>query len=314
VLKKILRATSGPAAALMFLLATHPASAVEEGLSIYPKGYAGFMSGVLPPQAGFYLTDSYYYFSGSAGREVRDGDIELGVNATFQADFLQATFVTDWHLLGATFAYGGAVDFAWANLDAQFETRIGSLGLSAYNDAIGDSILQPAILGWHDGDLNWNLAMNVYIPTGAYQQRQLNLGRNMWGFMPQFGFTYFDPQTGWDVSGTLVYVTMTENWTTDYQSGDILHLDWAIGKHFGPGGAWEFGVNGNVVQQVGADSGAGARLGPFKAESLGIGPGLSYATKIGSRPMSFNARWERDFDAHNTFKGDVVVASATFVF
>ena len=309
--KKILYAMPG---ALAFLLATHPAQAVETGLSIYPKGFAGFMSGVLPPQEGMYLSDYYYYFSGSAGREVRDGNIELGVDMTLNADFLQATFVTDWHFLGATFAYGGAVDYAWANIDAQFETRIGGLGLSASNSTIGDSILQPAILGWHDGALNWTLAMNVYIPTGAYQLRQVNIGRNVWGFMPQFGFTYFDPQTGWDVSGSLVYVTMTDNTTTNYQSGDLLQLDWAIGKRFGPGGAWEFGVTGNIVQQLGADSGSGARLGPFKAESLGIGPGLGYTTAIGGTPTVLNARWERDFDAHNTFKGDVVVASATFVF
>ena len=309
--KKILYALP---AALAFLLAAYPAQAVETGTSIYPKGLTGFMSGILPPQEGFYLNDFYYYFSGSAGREVRDGNIELGVDMTVNADFLQAIFVTDWHLLGATFAYGGAVDYIGANLDAQFETRIGGLGLSASNATIGDSFVQPAILGWHDGNLNWTLAMNIFIPTGAYQQRQLNIGRNVWGFLPQFGFTYFDPHTGWDVSGMLTYVSMTDNTTTNYQSGDLVQLDWGIGKHFGQGGAWEFGVNGNIVQQVGADSGAGARLGPFKAESLGIGPGLGYMTKLGSTPTSLNARWERDFDAHNTFKGDVVLASATFIF
>lgn len=283
-------------------------------MSPYPKGLTGFMAGILPPEPGFYFNDTYYYFSGSVGREVRNGNIELGVDTTLNADFLQATFVTDWHPLGATFAYGGLVGYAWADIDAQFETRIGSLGLSAENNSISDTIIQPAILGWHDGNLNWNLAMNVYVPTGPYQLRQLNLGRNFWGFMPQFSLTYFDPQTGWDITAALIYVTLSENTTTNYQSGDLLHLDWAIGKHFGQGGAWEFGVNGNIVQQVGADSGAGARLGPFKAESLGIGPGLSYMTALGSTPTSLSARWERDFDAHNTFKGDVVVASVTFVF
>jgi len=299
------------AAALALVCLAGPAYAVEEGLSIYPKGYAGFMSGVLPPDAGFYLTNSYYFFKGSAGREVRNGNVEADVNVELNADFLDATFVSDWHVLGATYAYGVAVDYAWANLDASVQTPRGGINLSAQDDAIGDSFLQPIILGWHDGVLNWTLAMNIYVPTGAYQLRQLNIGRNVWGFMPQFGFTYFNPDTGLDISGTLVYVTMTENTATQYQSGDILHLDWALGKHFG---AWEFGVNGNIVEQLGADRGSGARLGPFKAESLGIGPGLSYATTIGSTPANFAARWERDFNAHNTFRGDVVVASATFVF
>ena len=311
MIRKILYAMP---AVLALVLATDPAQSVETGMSIYPKGLTGFMSGVLPPQEGMYLNDVYYYFRGSAGREVRNGNIELGVDITLNADFLPAIFVTGWHFLGATFAYGGAVDYAWANIDAQSETRIGGLSLSASNNAIGNSFIQPAILGWNDGNLNWNLTMNVYVPTGAYQLRQLNIGRNIWEFLPQFGFTYFDPRTGWDVSGTFTYVTMTDNTTTNYQSGDLLQVDWGIGKHFGPGGALEFGVNGNIVQQVGADSGAGAGLGPFKAESLGIGPGLGYRTAIGSTPTSLNARWERDFDAHKAFRGDVVVASAAFVF
>jgi hypothetical protein len=302
------------AAVLALVACAQPAWAVEEGLSIYPKGLAGFMSGVTPPEEGFYLNNTFYYFQAEAGREVRNDLVEADVNVSLQANFLTALFVTDWHVLGATYAYGGAVDYAWANLDASLQTPIGNAELKANNQSIGDSIVQPVILGWHDGLLNWNLTMNVYVPTGAYRMRQLNLGRNVWAFMPQFGFTYFDPKTGLDLSGTLVYVTMSNNTTTNYQSGDILHFDWAMGEHFGPGGAWEAGVNGNIVQQVGSDTGSGAKLGPFKAESLGIGPGISYTTKVASTPSVFAVRWERDFDAHNTFKGDVVVASATFVF
>jgi hypothetical protein len=294
------------------LLVSAPAGAVETGMSIYPKGFEGFMSGVLPPQPGIYASNIYYYFSGSAGRSVRDGHVEANVDLTLNADFLQGTNVTDLHFLGATYAYGGAVTYAWATLDATISAPIGTVNLKTSNNTIGDSFLTPAIFGWHDGNLNWNLGLNVYVPTGSYRMRELNIGRNIWGFMPQFGFTYFDPKTGWDLSGTLVYVTMSNNTTTNYQSGDILHLDWAFGKHFGP--QWEVGVAGNIVQQVGADSGSGAKLGPFKAESLGIGPGVNYSTLLGSTPASFTARWERDFDAHNTFKGDVVLASATFVF
>ena len=293
-------------------LVSGPVGAVETGMSIYPKGFAGFMSGVLPPQPGIYGNTIYYRFSGSAGREVRDGNVETNVNLTLNGSFLQGVDVTDLHFLGATYAFGAAVDYLWLNLDASVATPFRSANLDASNNAIGDSFITPIMLGWHDGDLNWNLGMNIFVPTGEFQLRQLNTGRNVWGFLPQFGFTYFDPKSGWDLSGTLVYVSMTENTTTNYQSGDILHLDWAIGKHFGP--QWEVGVTGNVVQQVGADSGSGAKLGPFKAESLGIGPGVNYSTMLGSTPTVISARWERDFDAHNTFKGDVVLASATFVF
>jgi hypothetical protein len=106
---------------------------------------------------------------------------------------------------------------------------------------------------------------------------------------------------------------MTNNTATNYQSGDIVHLDWAIGEHFGEKGAWEAGIAGNVVEQISGDSGSGAQLGPFKAESFGLGPAISYQTVLGHVPLSLAARWEHDLTHHNTFDGDVVSLSATAV-
>ncbi len=59
------------------------------------------------------------------------------------------------------------------------------------------------------------------------------------------------------------------------------------------------------------DHGSGAALGPFKAESLGIGPAVSYSTDWGHTPISFTAKWEHDFAATNTFEGDMVTTSLT---
>jgi hypothetical protein len=298
-----------------------PAAAVETGMSPWPKGFEGFMSGVLPPEAGFYNTKVYYYFSGTAGQVVRDGRVELGVDVTMNAGFVYPLVVTDLHFLGGQYAFGGAFDWAGADLSGSLSTPLGNKAFDVSNNSVGDTIIVPAILGWHDGLFNWSLALNVYVPTGPYasalqnlQSGTLNIGRNIWAFMPQYAITYFNPQTGWDVSGSFVYVTMSNNSSTNYQSGDLVQLDWAVGKHFGPGGAWEAGVAGNVVEQVGSDRGSGALLGPFKAQSIGVGPALNYSTKLATVPVVFSAKWERDVQARNTFKGDVVNASATFVF
>jgi hypothetical protein len=300
--------------ALMAAAFATPAFAVESGLSPYLKGTAGFMSGYVPPQPGVYLTDTYYYFHGSVGSEVRGGNIELGVDTTLNADLLQGIYVTDAHLFGATYAVGVTVDYVWAGLDASLATPLGTRNISLNQDGISDSIVTPVLLGWHEGNFHWNLGVSVYIPTGGYDTNELSVGKNIWALMPQFGMTYFDPASGLDLSGTLTYVSMSKNDATDYQSGDLLHLDWAVGKHFGAGGAWEAGIGGNVMEQIGADRGAGAKLGPFKAQSFGVGPALSYSTKLGSTPLSLNAKWEHDFDTRNTFKGDVVTAAATIVF
>jgi hypothetical protein len=69
-----------------------------------------------------------------------------------------------------------------------------------------------------------------------------------------------------------------------------------------------------MIQQVGADRGSGAKLGPFKAQSYSIGPALNYGTQIGKTPLSLSAKWEHDFDTRNTFRGDVAMFSVTAVF
>jgi hypothetical protein len=302
--------------AAVLSIAVGPAAAVEEGVSPYPKGFVGFMSGFLPPQSGFYASDIYYFYGGSAGASIRDGSVELGVDATLNAGFLQGTYVTDWHILGGQYAFGAAVGWAGLGLNAAVETQLGGVQASFGNNALADSLVTPVLVGWHDGNLNWNAGLSIYVPTGAYstQRGSLNIGKNIWAFMPQAGVTYFDPKSGWDVSGTFVYVTQTNNDATDYQSGDIFHLDWAVGKHFGDRMEWEAGIAGNVVAQVTGDSGAGAKLGSFKETSSGIGPAVNYSTKLEGIPLTLGAKWEHDFAATNTFKGDVVTVSASVAF
>jgi hypothetical protein len=302
------------ATALITISASAPASAVESGLGAWLKGYGSFMAGIVPPEPGLYGTDLYYYFHGSAGASVRNGNVELGVDVTMNADMLAGLYVTDWHFLGATYAAGAAFDYVWADLGASLQTPLGGREVSLSASDIGDSLLIPFLLGWNEGNLHWNVGLNIMAPTGAYGLHQLSVGKNVWGFMPQFAFTYFDPKTGFDLSGTFVYTALTENNATQYQSGDMINLDWAIGKHFGAKGEWEAGIGGNLVQQISGDRGPGAKLGPFKASSYGIGPAISYSTVLGRFPASFSARWQHDIDASNTFKGDLAIVSATLKF
>ncbi|HEY4078800.1 MAG TPA: transporter [Rhizomicrobium sp.] len=306
-MKKILFAV----ALTSLVIGVSTAKAVETGMSIYPKGMVGFMSGLLPPQSGLYLTDTYYHFGGSAGQEVRNGVTELNVGINMDADFLQGTYVTDTKILGGTYAAAVAVAYAGANLHATVVTPAVTANVRVANNGFGDTIFVPIMLGWHEEKLHWTAGLSIYAPTGSYNQGELNLGRNVWGFWPQVGMTWFDPASGWDVSGTAVWVAMTNNDATDYQSGNLLHFDWAIGKHFG---AWEAGIAGNLVQQINGDRGTGARLGSFEAQSAGIGPAINYMTKAGETPLQFGAKWEHDFGHQNTFGGDVMTVSITAVF
>ena len=294
---------------ILSLATATPALAVEGGMSPWAKGFMGFMSGYVPPQDGLYGSAINYYFSGSAGANTRNGFVELGIDTTMDVQFLTGLYVTDWSLLGGQYSFGGAIAWAWLNLSADVTAPLGALHVDLNNNSFADSLWIPVQFSWHEGNFNWSLALNLYAPTGFYSpniRTALSIGKNIWAFMPQFSLTYFDPKTGLDASGSLIYVTQSNNDATDYQSGDLIQLDWALGDHFGAALAWEAGVAGNLVQQITPDTGSGAKLGSFEASSFGLGPALSYNTKYGDVPINLAVKWEHDVYAHNTFKGDVV--------
>jgi len=302
----------GPLAFAFLVLAAGPAAAVETGLSIYPKGMADFMSGVMPLQSGVYFSSIYYHFNGSADAAVRNGVAEFGLGISLDAGFLRGTYVTDTDYFGARYAMGGAIQVAGRSLDANLVSPKAAASVHAGNSGFADSIFTPVMLGWQRDNWYWNTSFSIYVPTGGYNPGELNIGRNVAGFMPAAALTWFDPASGWDVSGALTFVSTTRNAATDYQSGDLLHFDWAVGNHITPN--WEIGLAANLVQQLSADHGAGAKLGAFKAQSFGLGPAVNYNAIWGETLVSFTAKWERDVTSANTIGGDLITVSATLKF
>jgi hypothetical protein len=299
--------------AMLAVSAPGRALAVEGGSSPYLKGFTGFMSGVEPPP-GVYISDIFYYFHGSVGAEVRDGRAEFDIGAHADINLLDGTWVTDATVLGGRYAVSAAMSYLDTGLNATIAGPLGSQNAHLHTGGISDTLLSPVMLGWDAGDWHWNTGLLILVPTGVYHQGALNVGKNVWGFMPQASLTWYSPASGLDVSGTLTYVTTTRNDATDYQSGDILHFDWGIGWHFGQKQEWEIGVNGSVMEQVTGDSGSGAVLGPLEAESFGVGPAVTYRTSLGHTPLSFGAKWVSDFSSHRTIGGDALVMTMTAVF
>ena len=215
----------------LFLFSVHASAIAMEGIQgAYLKGYRDFMTGVLPDQGVHWRQDTYIY-SGTEHSIVPQG--QLTVNYKGVTNVLGATVVTSTKLLGGD--YGFSVRGAYSDVRADQTvvprrplptvTRSGSL------DAFNDVVVTPVILGWHSGNLHWNVSGSVWLPVGAYDKTRLaNTGRNTWAFSPQLGVTYFDPKSGWELSGAAIYVTSTKNNATDYKSGDLVHVDFATGK------------------------------------------------------------------------------------
>jgi hypothetical protein len=298
---------------ILMLGGRHTALAAEAGTSPYLKGYKDFFSGILPPVPGVYLRDDVVYYDGNINRTIIGGRVDANLNQYFVTNIAAPTVVTPLDILGGTYAFGATIPIVGLNVNAGIDTARG--GLSRTDDAlnVGDIYITPLILGWHAGDLHWNTALSVIAPTGRYQQGALaNTGLNYWTVLPQFSITYFEPKSGWDISAAFAFAVNTQNQATNYRTGDIVHLDWAVGKQITP--AWKIGVVGYVMDQVTGDSGAGAVLGPNEASVWALGPAATYGFEIGNTPISILAKWTHEVHASHTFQGDTVTAAVSFAF
>src|SRR5262245_28134137 len=98
------------------------------------------------------------------------------------------------------------------------------------------------------------------IPAGAYDSARLsNLGIGHGAIDAGGGYTYFNPQTGHELSGVLGFTYNFENQSTQYQNGVDMHFDWAASQFLTK--QFQIGAVGYVYRQIGCDSGSGNRVG-----------------------------------------------------
>ena len=69
-----------------------------------------------------------------------------------------------------------------------------------------------------------------------------------------------------------------------------------------------------MIQTTG-DSGAGARLGSFESRVYSVGPILTFTTSADpTKALTVIVKGYHEFDAKNTFEGDVFDAAVSFKF
>lgn len=283
---------------------------MEGGQSPYFKGYRDFMTGVLPSQ-GLQLRDDIFIYSGTERSTVPQGQLTIGVKAV--TSVLSATFITPYNVVGGDYAFAVRGAVTDVNASQSVAAPRGTSSAIGRLDGFNDIVASPFIVGWHSGYLHWNVSTSVWLPAGSYDKnRTANTGKNVWGFSPQFGVTYFNPNTGWEVSGAAIFVTTSKNTATNYRSGDVAHFDFAFGKALSS--QFKLGIVGYYAQQLTDDSGTGAILGARKLRVLGIGPGASLNFAVNDVAVTLVAKYYREFDAQNTTLGDTGVLSARVKF
>ncbi len=282
-------------------LSIFPVLNAKEGADQYPNGAENWFAGATPPP-GFYYVNYFGYYTGQLKNASGDKAILNGMTPSVEATFDAFRFVEMTHVkvLGADYGVHVIVPVVYQ-----------SMNLNGRNSTsgIGDIIVNPFILGWHREAWHAVAALDVELPTGTYNQgdARVSVGAHYYSFEPVVAFSYM-PASGWEASSKLMYNLKTTNQATNYHSGQELHVDYLVGKHFGK---WMFGGTGYALKQV-TDDTVNSQTVPLatglwdagrRGQVLAIGPSAGYTN---SRHMTFMAQWQHEALVRNRFGGDKV--------
>lgn len=294
---------------LCILAALNDAKAAEAGVGVYLLGARGPGAGFTPPP-GVYFEDDTYFYSGrmSGGRALPTGGM-LVANISAQTWFNLPTtlWVTPTKILGGNLAFSATIPTVGApRVNANLlvnSPRFGPIGLNVTDEKVNLSdFMVDSFLGWHSGNFHWQLGVSGIIPSGSYVAGQLSNASLNRPAVDIFGtLTWLDPAIGLDLSAAAGFTFNQRNTATDYQSGDEFHLEWAATKHLTK--EFTVGLVGYYYQQLTADSGTGARLGPFEGQVVALGGSAGYTFEIEKIPVATQFKVFREFSAVNRMEG-----------
>lgn len=293
------------------------AQAAENGTGFYLLGGRGAMAGYLPPPGVYFESDTYFYDAALDASKAlpAGGRFVANVRSQVRADFFNGTWVTPWEIAGGNLALGAVLPVgrvgvsAGVEYDSPLTNNLIRANLRDKATVVGDPVFS-AMLGWHAEKFHWNATVLVNAPAGDYRDGQLaNLAFHRWASDVSGALTWFDPETGIDLSGVAGLTFNGTNPATDYRAGTEFHLEWAASKALTS--ALSAGVIGYHYQQVTGDSGAGAQLGAYKGRVTALGGTLAYNSTFGKVPISTRIKVLREFDVENRARGTVGIVTVS---
>jgi hypothetical protein len=303
---------------------TAPGLAVadEGGVSFWLPGQFGSLAAA-PQVPGWSFAGVYYHASVNAGGAVaaarqfeigsfnRTAQISLDANLKARADleFLSANYVFATPVLGGQFAASltGAAGHNSTSIDGTLTASLGNLTAtrsgSISDERGGFADLYPQMsLRWNSGVNNFMVYMMGDIPVGTYDSTRLaNFGIGHAAIDGGVGYTYFNPQTGYEFSVVTGLTGNFVNQSTDYRNGIDWHLDWGASRFLTK--QWQVGAVGYFYRQLTADSGAPPILGDNKSQVIGVGPQIGYLFPIGGMQGYLNVKAYWEFDAQRRADG-----------
>jgi hypothetical protein len=300
------------------------AMADEGGVSFWLPGNFGSLAAV-PQQPGWSLATVYYHTSLSAGGDLSlsreftvrripanlTANLNANLNATGDLALVVPSYVFATPVLGGQAAismasiYGRTSTSLAGTLSGSLATPLGSIAFMR-SDSFSDSVtgfgdLYPqATLKWNQGLYNFMTYLTGDIPVGAYDSTRLsNIGIGHGALDGGGGYTYFNPQTGRELSAVTGLTYNFTNQSTDYRNGVDWHLDWGASQFLSE--QVHVGGVGYFFQQLSGDS--GGRLGDFKSRVIGIGPQIGFIFPVGNMQGYLNFKGYKEFDEEHRAAG-----------
>ena len=270
------------------------------GMQITP--YAG----LVPPEPGLAVLVGETYYEGSIG-----GGLDVPIagllvaNVDMKASFTPISLLYIWPTPTKTWNFASVASFPLAWLEVEASTSLGRFSLRKTDSTFGlfDLAFTPIIASHHFNQTD-HLAFDFtfWAPTGEFKTgRLVNLSLNNWTFIPGVAYTKIIPEGNIELSGIWDMEFYTENPDTNFQNGIVSDLEGLAIKRFKNG--LGVGFIASWIQQVTDDESALTPNG-FIGRAFGIGPIVTYSTKIGKSHLDFNARWIHDFDVTKRVEGN----------
>ncbi len=298
------------------------ARADEGGVSFWLPGQFGSLAAA-PAQPGWSAAVTYYHTKVSAGgdvtaaRELTVGrfsrtlnvDLSANLHARVDAAFLNATYVLATPVFGGQFAVGmtGLFGHNQTSLNGALSASLGRFSgtrtgeITDARDGVGD-LYPMATLKWNKGVHNFMTYLTGDIPVGTYNSANLaNFGDGHGAIDGGGGYTYFNPQTGHEFSAVTGLTYNLKNTETQYRNGVDWHLDWGASQWLSK--QFFFGATGYFYDQLTADSGSLAILGPIKSRVIGAGPQIGYIFPVGDKQGYLGLKGFYEFDAQDRPRG-----------
>jgi hypothetical protein len=291
--------------------------AEQNGAGHYISGQQSDFSTMVPMTPGLYVGNIYMNYNDATldpAKELPFGRINaLGVTVNMQGEVPAGIYTYPFDFLGGRLASGILVPYTWVDVKASATVDNNGVPLSGAREdktsGLGDIELMPIMMGWTNGDFQFNANFNVWAPSGGYSTTSLaNTGLGYWTFEPMVAVSWISRKIGTEVTVYSAVDFNTKNTEADYQSGDIFHVDGTVAQHLPLfGGLAGAGATAFYLKQITGDSGSGVPpvLGGFMAKSYGVGPTLSYVHPIGKSTLVVDASWLPQLHSDNTTKGDL---------